>query len=75
MIGIQPCIGPDDPANAALLAALVRTMVPVMERTGVATAEEIDIATLQQRLTDEMKSARAVLPYPPLFSAWARVPD
>ena len=43
MIGIQPCFGPDDPDGAALIAGIVRTLLPLIERTGVATADEIDL--------------------------------
>ncbi len=73
MIGIQPCFGPDDPDGGALIVGIVRTLLPLMERTGVATADEIDLATLQERLSDEMTSARAIFAHPMLFSAWARV--
>ena len=73
MIGIQPCFGPDDPDGAALLVGIVRTLLPLMERSGVATADEIDLATLQDRLSDEMTSARAIFAHPMLFSAWATV--
>jgi hypothetical protein len=45
MLGIQPHFGPGDPAAAALLAAIVRTAAPPVERTGVATAEEIGVHT------------------------------
>ena len=41
MIGIQPHFGPDDPAAVALLAGVIRTVAPLIERTGVATAQEI----------------------------------
>jgi len=41
MIGIQPHFGPEDPAAVALLAGVIRTAAPLIERTGVATAEEI----------------------------------
>jgi ubiquinone/menaquinone biosynthesis C-methylase UbiE len=75
MIGIQPCFGPEDPANAALVAGVVRTMLPVIERTGIATAEEIDIDSLEQRLANEVTEARALLLYPPLFGIWATVND
>jgi hypothetical protein len=73
MIGIQPCFGPDDPDGAALLAGIVRTLLPLMERTAVATVEEIDPATLQDRLGQELTEAQAVFAHPTLFSAWATV--
>jgi hypothetical protein len=43
MIGIQPHFGPEDPAAVALLAGVIRTAAPLIERTGVATAEEIGV--------------------------------
>jgi SAM-dependent methyltransferase len=73
MIGIQPCFGPDDPGGPALIVGVVRTLLPLMERTGVAKAEEIDLATLQDRLSNEMTAALAVFVHPMLFSAWAKV--
>jgi SAM-dependent methyltransferase len=40
MIGVQPHFGPEDPDGPAILAGIVRTVVPLMERSGVATAAE-----------------------------------
>jgi SAM-dependent methyltransferase len=71
MIGIQPCPGPDAPDAAALLAGMVRTLLPLMERTGIATADEIEPATLQDRLMTELSNAGAVFAYPTLYGAWA----
>ncbi len=73
MIGLQPCFGPEDPDGPALLAGLVRTLLPLMERTGVTTAEEIDVMTLHARLAGELTAAGAVFAYPSLFGAWATV--
>jgi cyclopropane fatty-acyl-phospholipid synthase-like methyltransferase len=71
MIGIQPHFGPDDPAAAALLAGIIRTAAPLIERTGVATAQEIGVETLAQRLRDELQQNSAVFAHPILLSAWA----
>jgi hypothetical protein len=71
MMGLQPHFGPGDPDGAGLLAGIIRTAVPVMERTGVATAEEIGVETLAQRLADELQMNAAVFAYPILLSAWA----
>ena len=40
MMGVQPHFGPGDPDGAALVAGIVRAAPPLMERMGVATAEE-----------------------------------
>ncbi len=71
MIGIQPHFGPEDPAAVALLAGVIRTAAPLIERTGVATAEEIGVETYAQRLKDELQRNPAVHAHPILLSAWA----
>jgi ubiquinone/menaquinone biosynthesis C-methylase UbiE len=73
MTSIQPHFGPGDPYGQALLAGIVRTLLPVIERTGVATAAEVDVDTLQRRLGDEFAAAQAVFAHPALTCAWAVV--
>ena len=48
------------------------TILPLIERAGVATADEVDITTLQDRLASELMGANAVLAHPTLYCAWAR---
>ncbi len=71
MIGIQPHFGPDDPAAIGTLAGIIRTAAPLIERTGVATAEEIGAETFPQRLRDDLQANSAVFAHPILLSAWA----
>jgi SAM-dependent methyltransferase len=71
MIGVQPHFGPEDPEGPAILAGIVRTVVPLMERSGVATAAEVGADTLQQRLSDELRMYGSVFAHPMLMSAWA----
>jgi SAM-dependent methyltransferase len=70
MIGVQPHFGPEDPDGAAMLAGIVRTVLPLIERTGVATAAEVGADTLQQRLSGELATSAAVFAHPMLISAW-----
>jgi hypothetical protein len=70
MIGIQPHFGPGDPAAVDLLAGIIRTAAPLIERTGVATAEEIGADTFAQRLTADLHTNSAVFAHPTLLSAW-----
>jgi SAM-dependent methyltransferase len=70
MIGVQPHFGPEDPDGAAILAGIVRTVLPVIERTGVATTAQVGADTLQQRLSDELATSAAVFAHPMLISAW-----
>jgi hypothetical protein len=71
MLGVQPYFGPDDPNGAALLAGVVRTLGPLLERTGVANAAEVGVETLHQRMSEELQHARAVFAFPTLVTAWA----
>lgn len=73
MIGVQPHFGPRDPDGPAMLAGIVRTALPLIERSGVATATEVGADTLQQRLSEELATASAVWAHPMLLSAWATI--
>lgn len=71
MLGVQPYFGPNDPNGAALLTGVVRTLLPLLERTGVAHAAEVGVETLQQRMSEELARANAVFVFPPLSTVWA----
>jgi hypothetical protein len=45
--------------------------MPLIVSTGVATAQEIGIETLEQRLRDEQQRSHAVTAAPMLLSTWA----
>lgn len=65
MLGIQPHFGSDDPgAIEGGLPGVIRTAAPLIERTGMATAEEIGIKTFAQRLRDDLRMNQAVFAYP-----------
>jgi ubiquinone/menaquinone biosynthesis C-methylase UbiE len=53
-------------------AGITRTLLPVKQQTGVASAEEIDVETLADRLRDEAVARNATLVSPSLIGAWAR---
>ncbi|HEV3470807.1 MAG TPA: methyltransferase domain-containing protein [Pyrinomonadaceae bacterium] len=65
--------GPDSYAYE-LLAETARTLLPLMERFGVATPEQISIETLAARLRREVVRGGGVIVVPPLVGAWARKP-
>lgn len=63
--------GPDSGAYEFLTRTL-RTLLPIAQRLGLATAEEVDIDTLEERLRREAVEANARF-VPAFFSvAWAR---
>jgi SAM-dependent methyltransferase len=70
MLSVQPHFGPDNADGALLLAGIVRAVLPLIERTGVATADEVAIDTLLPRIRDEFAAHAAVFAFPALFSAW-----
>jgi len=55
------------------IAESVRSMLPLIERFGVASASEVDVDTLADRLRAETVAADAVGKGPDLVSAWTRV--
>ena len=63
--------GPDSPLYR-LMADNIRSVLPFMERLGVATAGDLQVGTLAERLRDEVVGARGVITWPPLVGAWAR---
>lgn len=63
--------GPDSPFYS-VVTQLTRTLLPLMERTGVATAGEVDVETLTARMRDEAVARQATLVAPPFIGAWTR---
>jgi hypothetical protein len=56
-----------------VMAGAVKSLMPVMERAKIATAAEIDIDTLADRLREEaIKKGEPVAYSPRLVGAWAR---
>lgn len=72
MIQVAPVeSGPDSPAYA-YVTQTTRTLLPLMHRTGVATAGEVEIETLTARMREEAVGRQAMLVLPPLIAAWTR---
>lgn len=55
-------------------AETLRSLLPLAERFGIATAEEVDIATLADRLREDLVGSGGVGKPPEMVSAWARKP-
>jgi SAM-dependent methyltransferase len=56
-------------------ASIVRAMLPRIVRHGIATEQEIDVDTLDQRMIDERVKADTTSVGELVFGAWARRPD
>lgn len=53
---------------------LLRSILPLMERFGIATAAEVGVETIAQRLRHEAIANGVVATWPPVMRAWARKP-
>lgn len=62
------------PKTRYATAAILRAMLPRIEQHGVATASEIDVDTLDERLAEEREKANATYVSDVVFGAWARKP-
>jgi SAM-dependent methyltransferase len=71
VVGLQGYREPGDPAGALLAAETVRTLLPVIERTGLATADEVGIDTLEERLARDSVAHGTTFKPPTLVGAWA----
>jgi len=71
MIGIQPHFGPGDEVGIAFLVESTRVAEPLIVDTGVATAEEIGMETLEQLVRDEGQRTQGVFGIYMLLGAWA----
>jgi SAM-dependent methyltransferase len=73
VIGMQGYRPPGDLAVPRLAAETVRTLLPAIERTGIATAAEVGIDTLEVRIAEESARLGTTFKPPTLVGAWARV--
>jgi hypothetical protein len=54
-------------------AQVLRSILPLMEQFGIATAAEVGVETLAQRFHDDLAKG-GVWTWPPVMRAWARKP-
>jgi hypothetical protein len=64
--------GSSESLGYQIVMQVVKSLLPVMEKVGVANEKEVQIETLAQRLRDEVISRGAVIVRPPLVGAWTR---
>jgi ubiquinone/menaquinone biosynthesis C-methylase UbiE len=60
-------------ASYQVLVEVVRSLLPAMERLGVASAAEVEIDSLARRIRDEVVAQDGVIIAPLLIGAWARL--
>jgi SAM-dependent methyltransferase len=72
--GVQGYLQPGDPAAARLIVGVTRSLAGAIVQHGIATDEELDLATLESRLAEAIAEADAVLLPPTVVGAWGRSP-
>jgi hypothetical protein len=66
--------GPDSYAYAYTTGVL-RSLLPLLERAGLASAEEVAIDTLTERLHQDAMANEIVMFLPRIVGAWSRLPS
>jgi SAM-dependent methyltransferase len=65
-----------DRLGPQVCAQVLRSILPLAERFGVASARDMAVDTFAERLHADVVSERSVLPWPPLVGAWSQItPD
>jgi len=65
--------GTPDYPGFEVVAEIVRSLLPSIEKRGLASAAEIEIDTLAQRMRDDAISKQAICSWPGFVSAWTRL--
>jgi SAM-dependent methyltransferase len=63
--------GADNPATM-MVAEVIRSLLPVLERSGIASEAEVAISSLQDRIQQELLATRGIAISPSLIGAWTR---
>ena len=69
-----PMGGPEAWAGYQFIANSFQSILPLLEAYGIATAEEVDLETLADRLRAEVVASKRPLVLPPHITAWAQLP-
>jgi len=70
---IDGFIGGVEDISPALFARVVRTLLPQLEAKGLATAEQVQIDTLEDRMRADLAKTGGVMSTPLLIGAWSRL--
>jgi SAM-dependent methyltransferase len=57
-----------------IVTEVTRSLLPVIERCGLASASELDLDTLADRMQEEVTARNGVIVSPALVGAWTRTP-
>ncbi len=69
----SPVGGPEGWAGYSFIANSFRSLLPLLEEFGIATAEEVGVETLAERVRQEVVMSKRPLRLPPHVTAWAQL--
>jgi len=70
---LEAAIAGGQDAPASVWAGVIRAAVPMIERLGIATVDQIDPDSLTERLMADILAQDGVVIGPPMIGAWARM--
>jgi hypothetical protein len=73
MAGLTRITSSDDETGVDFLVESVRSLLPAMEKLGIATRDVVKVDTLRDRLLRESASGDNCVFYPRVVGAWAVV--
>jgi hypothetical protein len=65
---------PGDELAFSVPAHVLRSLLPLMEKFGIATAQAVEVDTFAERYAAEVAAKQAVHMSVPVVRAWARLP-
>ena len=74
MLRMDVLIGGGSEFPCDLLAGFIQSVLPVMEKLGITTREEVELPTLIQRMRNEVIARKGVVLSPAFIGAWSRKP-
>ena len=72
---VDGLIGGSESIVPALMADVIRSILPLIVQFGLATESAVDIETLEDRLRAELEAADGSISSPLLIGAWAKLPE
>jgi protein-L-isoaspartate O-methyltransferase len=73
VLGLQTYLPAGEPMGPRMVTGILRTLLPVLERAGIATADEVGLDTLHERLATDQAENGSFLKPPTLVGSWSRV--
>ena len=72
---VDGLIGGSESIVPALMADVIRTILPLIEQFELATESEVDINALEDRLRAELEASDGTISSPLLIGAWTKLPE